>query len=134
MDAYCQKAIELGFHSLGFSDHAPVKFDNSFSIHPDLLKAYFEEVEQMKKKYLGKLNVFLSLEADYIPGYTFDFKEFREQAPMDYIIGSIHLVFNSKNSKVWFIDGGNQDVWDEGLKKIFNGNIKAGVKSFLSKT
>lgn len=42
MDAYCQKAIELGFHSLGFSDHAPVKFDNSFSIQPDQLKAYFE--------------------------------------------------------------------------------------------
>lgn len=130
MDAYCQKAIELGFHSLGFSDHAPVKFDNSFSIHHDQLQAYFEEVEQMKQKYQGKLNVFSSLEADYIPGYTFDFDDFRKQAHMDYIIGSIHLVFNEKNGKIWFIDGGNQDVWDKGLESIFNGNIKAGVRSF----
>lgn len=130
MDAYCQKAIELGFHSLGFSDHAPVKFENSFSIAPDQLKAYFEEVEKMKKKYQDQLNIFLSLEADYIPGYTFDFDDFRDQADLDYIIGSIHLVFNEKNGKVWFIDGGNQDVWDEGLEKIFDGDIRSGVKSF----
>jgi len=130
MDDYCRKAIELGFHSLGFSDHAPVKFENSFSIHPNKLTAYFKEVEKMKKKYDGKLNVFLSLEADYIPGYTFDFDEFRKQAELDYIIGSIHLVYNEKNGKIWFIDGGNQDVWDEGLEKIFNGDIRYGVKSF----
>lgn len=130
MDAYCKKAIELGFHSLGFSDHAPVKFDNSFSIKPDQLQAYFEEVEKMKKKYEDQLNIFLSLEADFIPEYTFAFDEFRKQAAIDYMIGSIHLVYNEKNGKVWFIDGGNQDVWDEGLEKIFNGDIRAGVKSF----
>lgn len=130
MNNYCQKAIELGFHSLGFSDHAPVKFDNSFSIHPNQLQAYFEDVEKMKQKYQGKLNVFLSLEADYIPGYTFDFDEFRSQAQMDYIIGSIHLVYNRENKKVWFIDGGSQEVWDQGLESIFNGDIKAGVCSF----
>lgn len=130
MDAYCQKAIDLGFHSLGFSDHAPVKFENSFSIHPDKLQAYFEEVQKMKQKYEEKLEVFLSLEADYIPGYTFDFNEFRAQAKIDYIIGSIHLVHNQKNNKIWFIDGGNQDVWDQGLESIFNGDIKAGVRSF----
>lgn len=84
----------------------------------------------MKQKYQGNLNVFLSLEADYIPGYTFDFDAFRKQAKMDYIIGSIHLVLNEKNGKVWFIDGGNQDVWDQGLESIFNGDITAGVRSF----
>lgn len=131
MSAYCQKAIDLGFHSLGFSDHAPVKFNNSFSIHPEKLSAYFEEVEKMKKIYEGKLNVFLSLEADYIPGYTYDFDEFRKQADIDYIIGSIHLVFNKENEKAWFIDGGNQEVWDDGLEKIFNGDIKLGVRSFF---
>jgi histidinol-phosphatase (PHP family) len=131
LEAYCQKAIELGFHSLGFSDHAPVKFDNSFSIHPAKLNAYFDEIMHLKKVYANKLNVFLGLEADYIPGYTFDFDEFRKQANMDYIIGSIHLVFNRKNGKVWFIDGGNRDVWDEGLEGIFAGDIKAGVRSFF---
>lgn len=131
MDAYCQKAIELGFHSLGFSDHAPVQFDNSFSINPDRLNAYFAEIERLKTQYKDQLKIYMSLEADYIPGYTWGFDEFRSQAALDYIIGSIHLVHNEKNGKIWFIDGGNQDVWDRGLKDIFNGDIRNGVRSFF---
>ncbi len=131
MNIFCQKAIELGFHSLGFSDHAPVKFDNSFSIHPDRLKAYFEEIEKLKTQYKNDLKIYMGLEADYIPEYTWDFDAFRSQAAIDYIIGSIHLVRNEKNGKIWFIDGGNQDVWDRGLEEIFNGDIRNGVHSFF---
>lgn len=130
MKDYCDKAIEYGFHSLGFSDHAPVKFDNSFSIPIEKLKEYFQEVELMKANYKKKLQVFTSLEADFIPGGSYDFNFFRKQAQIDYIIGSIHLVYNRKKDLMWFIDGGDQKVWDKGLADIFDGDIKRGVKCF----
>ena len=130
MKAYCDKAIELGFHSLGFSDHAPVKFDNSFSIPIEKLKEYFQEMEMMKESYKGKLQVFTSLEADFIPGGSYDFDFFRNQTHIDYMIGSIHLVYNRSKDLMWFIDGGDQQVWDKGLADIFEGDIKRGVKCF----
>ena len=130
MKAYCDKAIELGFHSLGFSDHAPVKFDNSYSIPIEKLEDYFQQVELMKENYKDKLHVFNSLEADFIPGKSYDFDFFRQKTKMDYIIGSIHLVYNKTKDLMWFIDGGDQQVWDKGLADIFDGDIKNGVKCF----
>lgn len=134
MKVYCEKALELGFHSLGFSDHAPVLFNNSYSIPIEKLDAYFKSIKALKKEYQHKLKIFTSLEADYIPGKTFDFNYFREAAPIDYIIGSIHLVYHQKRDKMWFIDGGDQQIWDQGLKDIFDGDIKRGVQAFFEQS
>lgn len=134
MKDYCEKAIEFGFHSLGFSDHAPVKFNNSFSIPIEKLGEYFQQVELMIETYQNKLQVFTSLEADFIPGKSYDFDFFRQKAKMDYIIGSIHLVYNKAKDLMWFIDGGDQQVWDKGLADIFDGDIKRGVKCFYEQT
>lgn len=127
---YCLKAIELGFHSLGFSDHAPVPFHNSFSIEPDQLDSYFKTIESLKTTYQDHLKIFLSLEADYIPHHSYTFEHFRKMANLDYMIGSIHLVYNHENQQLWFIDGGDQDVWDQGLKTVFGGHIQKAVAAF----
>jgi len=131
---YCTKAIELGFHSLGFSDHAPVLFPNKYSIEPQELDKYTSIVLALKEKYMGQLNIFLSLEADYIPNSTHSFNYFRKEAPMDYIIGSVHMVYHQKKKEMWFIDGGDQDLWDMGLRDIFDGDIKTSVKAFYEQT
>ncbi len=131
---YCKKAIALGFHSLGFSDHAPVLFPNKYSIQPEKLDEYYSTIEDLKEKYKTQLNIFLSLEADYIPGYTHSFDYFRTQANIDYLIGSVHLVYHKHKDKMWFIDGGDQGVWDKGLKDIFDGDIKTAVRAFYEQT
>ena len=112
----------------------PVLFFNSFSIPIENLKAYFINIESLKKEYQGRLKLYASLEADYIPGQSHDFKAFREQYPLDYLIGSIHLVQNTKTQKKWFIDGGDQDIWDMGLVEIFDGAVKKGVIAFYEQT
>lgn len=134
MRAYCDKALELGFHSLGFSDHAPVLFVNSFSIPIENLQAYFINIESLKKEYQGRLMLYTSLEADYIPDQSYDFNFFRAQGKLDYIIGSIHLVQNTKTQRRWFIDGGEQEIWDMGLDEIFEGAVRKGVTAFYEQT
>lgn len=131
---YCKKAIELDFHSLGFSDHAPVLFPNKYSIQPGRLGEYFKTIEKVKEQFKSQLKVFLSLEADYIPDHTHSFDYFREQANLDYIIGSVHLVYHRQKDKMWFIDGGDQDVWDQGFKDVFDGDIKTAVRAFYEQT
>ena len=131
---YCKKALEIGFHSLGFSDHAPVLFPNKYSIEPHNLDEYFSTILSLKEKYKKQLNIYLSLEADFIPNSTHSFNYFRNKAPMDYIIGSVHLVYHQKKKEMWFIDGGDQDIWDMGLRDIFDGDIKLAVSAFYEQT
>jgi histidinol-phosphatase (PHP family) len=131
---YCKKALEIGFHSLGFSDHAPVLFSNKYSIEPQRLDDYFSTILSLKEKYKGQLSIYLSLEADFIPNSTHPFDYFREKAPMDYIIGSVHLVYHQMKKEMWFIDGGDQDLWDMGLRDIFEGDIKTAVYAFYEQT
>jgi len=133
-EIYCEKALQLGFHSLGFSDHAPVPFQNNYSIINDRLDDYFSEINLLKEKYKEQLNVFLSLEADYIPNHSYSFNFFREKVHIDYIIGSIHMVYHKSKDRMWFIDGGDQNVWDRGLKEVFDQDIKQAVRAFYQQT
>jgi histidinol-phosphatase (PHP family) len=129
-EKYIKKAIDLGFSALGFSSHAPVPFENNYSIPPEKLNAYCSEIECLKNKYASEIPIFLALEADYIPKQSHNFSYFRENCPLDYLIGSVHLVAHPHSSELWFIDGGKSEKWDQGLKEIFGSDIQAGVKAF----
>ncbi|MDA3905406.1 MAG: histidinol-phosphatase [Bacteroidales bacterium] len=133
-EVYVKKAIDLGFNALGFSSHAPVLFENEFSILPEKLGDYCAEIDVLKQKYSEQIELFLALEADYIPNKTHDFSYFRKKCKLDYIIGSIHMITNPENGLIWFIDGGKQERWDNGLKEVFGGDIKAGVTAFYHQT
>ncbi|MBN2236036.1 MAG: histidinol-phosphatase [Bacteroidales bacterium] len=133
-EAYVKEALRLGFKALGFSSHAPVLFDNKYSIQPGKLKDYCIAIEQLKEQYQDQIDIFLALEADYIPSKTHDFEFFREQCPLDYLIGSIHLVAHPRSGELWYIDGGEPGFWDQGFKEVFGSDIRAAVKAFFWQT
>lgn len=125
-----ETAIRKGFSILGFSSHAPVPFDNAFSIRDEAaLAQYVEEVTRLRKMFSGEIKVYLSLEIDYIPDITRSFKEFSNSYNLDYTIGSVHLVKND-NDELWFIDGPQHEIYDEGLKNFFGGDIYRAVKAY----
>lgn len=133
-EEYVQKAIELGFHTLGFSSHAPVPFENSFSLKEEKYDEYTATIRELKKRFKENINIFLSLEIDFIPGITKYFEEFVKEGNLNYTIGGIHLVRNKEKQRLWFIDGSKSEVYDYGLTKIFNGNIRKGVETFYYQT
>jgi histidinol-phosphatase (PHP family) len=87
------------------------------------------EIEILQTKFNGKINIFKSIEADFIPFYTYSFKYLKENWNLDYIIGSIHLVRNPVNEKLLFIDGGIEN-FQRNLKVVFNGNVKKAVENY----
>jgi histidinol-phosphatase (PHP family) len=131
IESSIKQAIALKFQALGFSSHAPVSFENPWSITTmdDYMK-YIEEVGFYKKKYKGEIDVYKALEADYIPGFTYPFDFLREKGGLDYIIGGIHLVKNEETENLWFIDG-ELELFGKGLKKTFNGDNRKGVQQYF---
>ena len=81
-------AIEKGFKTLGFSDHAFTKHDQRYCMKEE--KGYILEINRLKKKYADQLQIYLGVEEDASQPTNRNF--------FDYIIGSLHyLKFDNKN-------------------------------------
>lgn len=124
------EAINQGLKAIGFSDHSPVPFENSFAIKNDEIDNYITTIRSLREKYKNQIDVYCSMEMDFIPGIVKDFKQTKETLGLDYMIGSVHLVGNDIN-RLWFIDGSKMETYDEGLYNYFDGDIKKGVRAFF---
>ena len=75
-------AIEQGFCSIGFSDHAFTSHDQRYCMKD--LQGYITEINRLKKKYQDKIQIYLGVEEDG--------SERLDRAPFDYLIGSLHYL------------------------------------------
>ncbi|MCT4587454.1 MAG: histidinol-phosphatase [Carboxylicivirga sp.] len=131
VEEVCQKALELGFSAVGFSSHAPVAFDTTWAMQFQNLESYIKEVNRCRLKYRGQLNIYRSLETDFVSQTrSIPFSTYRNLGQLDYIIGSVHLVNNpEKNGDLWFLDGPVEN-YEKGLKACFDGDIKKAVTQY----
>ncbi len=132
-EKYIEKALEKEFTAIGFSEHSPLPFDTDFSLKEDKINDYVEELDRLKKLYQNGLEIYRSLEIDFIPGLSEDFEKWKSACKTDYAIGGVHLVKpgNSSSDDIWFIDGPDRNIYDEGLEEYFGGDIKKAVKTYF---
>lgn len=125
---FIDEAVKQSFTAFGFSPHAPLPFENKFSIKEDILPIYIAEIQQLIKLH-PQLPISYGLECDYIPHCSNSFQYFKEKYAIQYLIGGVHLV--KYQNQLWFIDGPNKDIYDEGLNKIFANDIQLAVKTYF---
>lgn len=124
-------ARTAGLTHFGLSGHAPVLFENEWSIASvGKLSEYFAAIEN-EKATGGETIILAGLEADYIPGLSHPFAFFREKFQPDFLIGSIHLVKHA--DLLWFIDG-PVEGYDKGLENVFGNDIRKAAKAFYNQT
>jgi len=128
LEEYVLAAIEQNVFQYGFSDHAPVKFESDWCMPIAKLSTYYETIEQLKKQYKGKLDIFKSLEVDYVPGAITpsDFKN-----DLDYCVGSVHYGQMLDDGTYWVIDGPSRE-FDIGLNELYDGNIRLAVEQYFA--
>jgi histidinol-phosphatase (PHP family) len=129
-EEYIRQAEEAGLTLLGFSDHSPLPFENTFALREEKVQAYCDSVVALKQQQTNGMKILLGMEVDFIPGMGFSFGYFRENYPLDFLIGSVHLVRNGTQEGLWFIDGPDPATYDEGLNLLFGGDIRAGVTAY----
>ena len=130
-----EEAVRQGFVEIGFSEHSPLPFDNTFSVKSENIPKYVAEIAQLKEEFKDKIDIYCALEADYITGVSETFSVTKEKYNLDYLIGGVHLVGQSANSdEIWFIDGPKWEIYDAGLQKFFGGDIRKAVKRFYEQS
>ena len=99
VDAYVERAIELGIDEYGFSDHAPMNYDPKYRMDISQKHQYEKLILDAKEKYKDKIKVLLAYEVDYLDGFILDEVV---NAKVDYLIGSVHFLKNK--SDMWGFD------------------------------
>ena len=97
-EAMIKAALKKGCGSIGFSEHSYVPFDKRYSMSPDAALDYVRELEALRIKYEGIVEVFIGLEHDYYTAVPVE--------GLDYRIGSVHYVKNG--GKYVVVDAGTE--------------------------
>lgn len=101
LESYINKAISENFNTITFTEHAPLP-KNFVDTTPDkdsgmdhaLLMDYFKELQELKNKYLDRIEIFVGLEIDYILGYENETRDFLNKYGhfLDDAILSVHFL------------------------------------------
>ncbi len=89
MEQFIQAAIAAGVRVYGFSDHAPMAFDERYRMAFDQMAEYEAEFGRLKARYSDRIELVLGYEIDWLPGYIDDRVLARR---VDYRIGAIHFL------------------------------------------
>jgi len=129
-EEYILEAIIKGFDILGFTEHSPLPFENTFSFKQENRDEYVALMQNLKQKYSSQLVVYSGMEMDYIPGMSESFAKTKLEYKLNYLIGSVHLVKPENNEELWFTDGPDYRTYDKGLNELFAGDIKKAVTTY----
>jgi histidinol-phosphatase (PHP family) len=116
IEEYIERAIELGIDIYGFSEHAPMDFDEKYRLPFCDMDAYTQEILKAKEIYKNEIEILLGYEVDYLPGHM---DERVLNAKVDYLIGSVHFLDKWSFDNPEFIGGWKTKDIDEIWKAYF---------------
>lgn len=85
-----ERALELGFTSLGFSEHAKQYIDPAYSLSEAGERNYIEDVKRAREFARGRMRVFLGIERDRVSS--------ADRALYEYVIAANHYFVLSDGS------------------------------------
>lgn len=129
-------AISHNFRAYGFSSHSPLPFETFWNMSKGDMPEYLTEIDRLKKKYAGQLEVYVGLEIDYLDEtYNASIPYFRA-LPLDYRIGSIHFLPVAQplsEENMACIDGAFSD-FSHSVDTHYEGDIRKLVSHYFSST
>lgn len=92
MEDFVIEAIAQGFTHLGFTPHSPISVESPVNMKRDDVKAYLDEIARLRDLYGQRINLYTSMEIDYMGVGDGPANEYFRQLPLDYSIGSVHFI------------------------------------------
>lgn len=99
IEDFVKVAIEKGFSAYGVSSHSPLP---EYIGHTGVLKfqavpAYLDEIERLKIKYRGQIELYAGMEIDYLDQEHNPANSYFQSLALDYRIGSVHFLKVGQN-------------------------------------
>ena len=133
VETLCNAAFEKRLFSFGISDHAPIEkkigFKTEWNIPEEKLCEYIDAVQNAKKRWEGRQNIYLGLEVDFAQGIIGPGDKDYLELNLDYIIGSVHYLV-PHNGKPFTVDDSEEKVV-RGVKENYNGDVIGMVEAYF---
>lgn len=130
----CRAAYARGFHSIGFSSHAPLPDGfcppTAWHLPADLLEEYAREVRDARKRWAGRIEVWLGLEIDFIRDFCGPADGRFDHLDLDYRIGSVHYLQPPAGTP--FTVDGPLEEWEGGVRMGYDGDGEAAAEAYWS--
>ncbi len=95
---YIEAAVAAGFEEIGFSDHAPMPFDegyySGFRMRFDEFEDYCNTLVKLREEYRDRIKVRIGLESEYYPRLFPKLLQHLENTPVEYLILGQHFTDN----------------------------------------
>lgn len=131
-EEYVQAALAAGVEIYGFSDHAPFPEEDNFgSFDFTDLTDYVTVTNALRAEYAGKIELYRSLEVDYVPGEMDVNRPHLQAAKMDYTLGAVHFIGRLADGERWSFQ--RQDpIFQRGVDEIFGGSVQKTVEAYYA--
>ena len=126
-------AIAKKFRAYGFSSHSPLPFETFWNMTKDDMTEYITEINRLKIKYEGIIEIYLGLEIDYLDRTYNASIPYFQSLPLDYRISSIHFIpwtLPLREENMLCVDGSYKD-FEKGVNNLFDGKIRLITESFF---
>jgi histidinol-phosphatase (PHP family) len=126
---FVEAALRKGMRRLGFSGHNVLPFPTTWTMPAGNLESYLRQVREMKANSPDGLEVFLGIEADYLPGVTSPMHPAIQGLKLDFVIGSVHFVAPPNGTPTWTVDGPAAE-FETLVRESFGGDVRALVERY----
>ena len=62
-------AIKAGTKYFGFSDHAPMNYDEAYRMKFEEMQSYEDEILRLRDEFSGEIEILLGYEMDFLDGF-----------------------------------------------------------------
>jgi len=129
---YIKFALAANFRAYGFSSHSPLPFETFWNMSAIDMPEYLNEITRLKEKYKDRIEIYTSLEIDYLDDtYNASIAYFQELS-LDYRISSVHFIpweNPLSEANMTCIDGSSSDFL-AAVEHRYQGNIQSVVEDF----
>lgn len=132
MGDFVRFAISQGFTSYGFSSHAPLPFPTAWTMEWDRMDDYLAEFHRLKQQYADRIELYIGLEIDYLNEDSNPASECFRRLPLDYRIGSVHLLYDDEGCVV---DADlPADKFRQMVDEHFHGDVERVVRLYYERS
>ncbi len=133
MEVFVKEAIHLNFTDIGFSPHSPIPYFSPCNMKEGDVPSYLAEVKRLQVEYGDKINIYSSMEIDFMDDWGPSSSYFKK-LELDYKIGSIHFIKSFVNTEEYVDVDGSFENFKKKMVCHFNDDIKTVVETFYNQT
>ena len=135
-DEFILSAIDNGYGVLGFSEHSPWPFADGYHeidtrqrIRLEELDSYLADMQMLKQKYEGQIDIRIGLECEYFPQYFDWLKTVRPK--VDYLLLGVHCADNDEHLSHYYARSTKPEQVEEYLRCTLAG-MESGLFAYLA--